>query len=198
MQSHTVINLDDATLGVSMQSVTLPYSLLHRAAANGDATTVEWLLTTGGVDINLRNHHALRIAGRELRRGHGETALHIAAAFGRQEVVRLLLLHNAPVNALDEHKDTPLHLASKNGHASAMVALLEGGAAWHMIDANNHIALQHACVKAGSPQATSVLLETMARESTPQVRTRLDRSAPPRGACTADRCCMCARRTWSG
>ena len=162
--SHTVLNQgNDATVGVSMQSTLLPYSFLHRAAANGDALAIEWLLTAGGMSVDAPNQYALRVWTQELKRGVGETALHVAAANGHAFAVATLLYLNATVDALDEHKSTPLHYASRAGHAHAVEALLDAGAKWQHINGQHHIALQLASVAAASPDATRLLLAAMTR-----------------------------------
>jgi ankyrin repeat protein len=47
------------------------------------------------------------------RRMDGSTPLHIASFFGRVEIVRLLIAHNADVNAVDDLGKTPLHDVSR-------------------------------------------------------------------------------------
>lgn len=43
----------------------------------------------------------------------GRTALHIAARFGKESVIKALLKRGADCNATDIHGDTPLHFAAK-------------------------------------------------------------------------------------
>jgi len=55
--------------------------------------------------------------------------IHHASFSGRAEAVGLLLRHNADVNAISPiTKWTPLHWASKRGHAGVAQILLEHGA----------------------------------------------------------------------
>lgn len=54
----------------------------------------------------------------------GRTSLHYAASKGFQNIVLLLINHNAKVNVLDNDKNTPLHLACSNGQESCIKAML--------------------------------------------------------------------------
>lgn len=64
----------------------------------------------------------------------GDTALHLAAAAGRTDLVRALLGALEQVPADGRHRPggaagyTPLHLAAAGGHAAAVVLLLSAGA----------------------------------------------------------------------
>ncbi len=57
----------------------------------------------------------------------GETALHLAAAKGRVEVTRLLLMNHADANATAGF-GTPLHFAAREGHPEVVTLLLMNGA----------------------------------------------------------------------
>lgn len=58
----------------------------------------------------------------------GRTPLSIAASYGHETIVRLLLEHGAHVNSRTHCGDTPLLLAVKDGHESVVRLLLEKGA----------------------------------------------------------------------
>ena len=62
---------------------------------------------------------------------YGETALHIAALFGRESIAKLLLKAGAAVDAKgpDPKRVTPLHIATRNGDQPMAKLLLENGAA---------------------------------------------------------------------
>ena len=56
------------------------------------------------------------------------TPLHSAAYFGHPEVAKLLLGHEAQVNARNKAGTRPLHLAALQGHLQMAKLLLEKGA----------------------------------------------------------------------
>ena len=58
----------------------------------------------------------------------GDTALHIAATYGRVPVIKTLIERKAKVNARNKVGATPLHLAAILGRAKTVKALLSHGA----------------------------------------------------------------------
>lgn len=54
----------------------------------------------------------------------GDTALHLCALHGDQQVIRRLLLANAATNARNERHWTPLHVAASRGHTGSVSQLL--------------------------------------------------------------------------
>lgn len=99
------------------------------AAATGDVPRLEWLFKRG--------------ARLELKNTKGGTALSHACNKGRVNAVRALRAKGAKgdcyweaaVDTVDQHGNTPLHIASKNGHLQVAEALLARGAA---IEAKNN------------------------------------------------------------
>jgi ankyrin repeat protein len=59
---------------------------------------------------------------------YANTPLIKAAAYGRIEVVKLLLEKGADVNKHNEGGETPLHYAARHGHVKVMEILLDHGA----------------------------------------------------------------------
>lgn len=74
-------------------------------------------------DAYLAHHLLLEAADAQ-----GRTPLHLAAAAGQAETIRLLCERGATVDAADERGATPLHLAAVFGRTDAVTALLAGGA----------------------------------------------------------------------
>ena len=58
----------------------------------------------------------------------GLTALHYAARLGYDEMIRYLLLQQAPLEARTAHGQTPLHEAARSGQLGAVQRLVEAGA----------------------------------------------------------------------
>jgi len=89
-------------------------TLLHAAAAGGQAAIVD-LLLTNGLDVRSKTQE-------------GYTALHYAAAGNHREVAELLLVKGADVNTEPGEVDTPLHWAIRGQHKDMIDWLLARGA----------------------------------------------------------------------
>ncbi|CAM9917243.1 unnamed protein product [Scytosiphon promiscuus] len=74
----------------------------------------------------------------------GRTAMHRAAARGRDKAIKLLVSKKAKVDGRDKCGFTPLHLAAMHDEADAMEALLEAGADANIKDALGYTAA-HFC-----------------------------------------------------
>jgi ankyrin repeat protein len=85
------------------------------AAEKGHLTTVQALLSVTGIDI-------------DAQKADGATALIVAAANGKDEVVKALINNGANVNAMDNNGSTPLMWALRLGHQTIAQALLDNGA----------------------------------------------------------------------
>ncbi len=95
-----------------------------KASAAGDLAEVDRLLAHG-VDPNTKDtFHYIPMPWS----GTGRTALHMAAANGRTEVVALLLARGGHIDAEDHDEYTPLHCALFNGQVEVATFLLERGA----------------------------------------------------------------------
>ncbi|MFP4026211.1 MAG: ankyrin repeat domain-containing protein [Candidatus Brocadiia bacterium] len=119
---------------------------LHKAAGHGHQQIVEFLLAKGA-DINARDKLGytplmFAIHGRKsevavwliekgarvnVKEKNGYTALHNAAFAGMPKVVMALVRHKAALNA-KAGRETPLHLAAREGHVDVARILLENGA----------------------------------------------------------------------
>lgn len=88
-----------------------------------------------------------------------EAPLHVAAALGHVEILRLLLQYGAAVNVqCGEDKLTPLHLAAEQGYPLCVQVLIDAGG---MVNATNrkkqtplHLAVLAQCI-----EATELLLQ---------------------------------------
>uniref|UniRef100_A0A6Q2ZIL4 Ankyrin repeat and sterile alpha motif domain-containing protein 1B n=1 Tax=Esox lucius TaxID=8010 RepID=A0A6Q2ZIL4_ESOLU len=123
---------------------------LHLAAWRGDVDIVRILIHHGPSHcrVNQQNHEretALHCAAQyghsevvsvllqeltdpTMRNSRNETPLDLAALYGRLQVVRMLV--SAHPNLMSCHRPqrhTPLHLAARNGHYSAVLTLLDAG-----------------------------------------------------------------------
>ena len=88
----------------------------------------------------------------------GWTPLHLAAWFGRSEVVRVLLDSKADVDATYDNGWTPLHLAARQGHSEVVRVLLDAGADDNATDDNGRTPL-HLAVEHNASETERVLLD---------------------------------------
>ncbi|OCT84861.1 CARD- and ANK-domain containing inflammasome adapter protein [Xenopus laevis] len=117
---------------------------LHRASENGHGEAVKVLLRAGAFIYSLddasltplhlaaENNHQnvlkilLQEEGRQYKNRHN--FIHMAATQGNSKLTQLLLKNRAPVDAVDEKKQTALHYAVSGGHLKTVKILLESGA----------------------------------------------------------------------
>ena len=86
---------------------------------------VSWV--GGHFDILLSERYRDKI-DLEAHNNDDATALHLAAAFGRERMVQKLLDAGVDFNGRGDSLRTPLHYASAKGHSSVIKILVEGGA----------------------------------------------------------------------
>ncbi len=90
-----------------------------------------------------------------------ETALHLAAWRGHAQTAAALLAAGAAVNAKDENRWTPLHLAADGGHEDVVRLLLDHKANPNAV--NNQVADKfsplHAAVLSGKREVVGLLLD---------------------------------------
>lgn len=108
----------------------------------------------------------------------GFTALHLAAFFGRADVVELLLENHADIHAVANNQTfaphaTPLHSAVARGDAHVVALLLNAGADANAKQHGGYTAL-HAAVTAGNEDVVKLLLRHGA-----DVRLRSDDGRTP-------------------
>jgi ankyrin repeat protein len=77
---------------------------------------------------------------------NGQTALHIAAEYGNDIFIDIILQKGGNPNLKDNNGQTPLHIAASNGYLSCLTLLLKGGADPSLKDNNGNIPLHLAII----------------------------------------------------
>jgi ankyrin repeat protein len=150
------------------------------AVRQGSVKVTQVLLSTPGVNLDARSRNgdtslmlaafkkdlavarALIEKGAEINRP-GWTALHYAATVGSLPIVRLLLDHDAYIDAESPNKTTPLMMAARGGHRDVIDYLISQGAD---LDAKNELGLTAVdFARAQAHPAIANFLETRMRES---------------------------------
>ena len=84
--------------------------------------------------------------------------LHLAASFGHQSVIEVLLEYGSEIDARTQHgQHTALHLAARHGHEPALQALLAAGADFEAINKEGFTAL-HLAAQYGHESMAQLLL----------------------------------------
>ena len=81
---------------------------------------------------------------RYIRNKFGQTALHVAAACGHEDVLAYLIKHDLGINVSDNNRKTPLHYAAQSGHQGCVTCLLDNGAQPNICDNNQETPLHYA------------------------------------------------------
>jgi len=109
---------------------------LHLAADGGHEPAVRELIFApggGGIDVNQRD-------------SANRTPLHYASERGHGNIVRLLIFSKGDLNPKRKpNGDTPLHMAAREGKNLAVSMLIENGADWRILNAEQRSALSLAC-----------------------------------------------------
>lgn len=114
--------LDNGQPHTSILNGLLP---LHAACSGGSEPVVRLLLSYGA-DVNATRVKATKGSGSGPGTGtgtEGSSPLHFACANGHLSIVRLLLENGARPTARDKDRQTPLTLASSQGHATCVSLL---------------------------------------------------------------------------
>uniref|UniRef100_A0A674J385 Inversin n=1 Tax=Terrapene triunguis TaxID=2587831 RepID=A0A674J385_9SAUR len=116
------------------------------AAGKGSDDVIRTMLNLKlDIDINMADKYA-------------GTALHAAALSGHVSTVKLLLEHNAQVDATDVMKHTPLFRACEMGHKEVIQTLIKGGARVDLVDQDGHSPLHWAAL-GGNADVCQILIE---------------------------------------
>ena len=98
-------------------------NFLYEAIENGDVDRVRLCLEK--LDVT-------DLSSKPIEDCEGRSLLHIAAAFGHKELVKMFLNMNAVVDERDNDDWTPLHEAAFHGYEEIVVLLLNAGAKIHI------------------------------------------------------------------
>lgn len=125
---------------------------LQEAAASGDLELVTVLLKRPECDPDdIRGDVAQ------------ETALHVAAQYGHQSMLSLLLSHGAAVGPVDLAGQTPLHSAASQGHEEVAAVLLRHGAQLTALDNDGNTAM-HLAARFGHIAVARLFLKGVGRK----------------------------------
>lgn len=124
-------------------------------------TPLHWACATGKarlVDMLLNRARPGPVADIEAVEFRNKTALHIAAAHGRDDIVALLLRFGADMEARSDGGWAPLHNACDRGSVQTVCTLLRGGANVNS-QLLNGVTPLHLAAQAGHRDAVECLLE---------------------------------------
>ncbi|KAJ8960761.1 hypothetical protein NQ318_020054 [Aromia moschata] len=127
-------------------------SVLHYAVNSGNVEMVEYLVTALGKDLSINQNDACCFS-----------PLHMAAANGDAEMVRLLLERGANVNAVGgRQRQSALHIAARAARLPIMRILVDAGADVNSVDIEERSVLTSA-VRQGDEEAVGYLVKLGAR-----------------------------------
>lgn len=116
---------------MNARSVDLGWTCLHFASKGSSLQCVKLALDN---DLNLN-----------VKDVNGQTSLHIAAKYGRADIVQLFIeKHGACPDMKDNKLRTPLHYAARNGHSEVVEILLKNKANFRILDQVGLGAIQYA------------------------------------------------------
>lgn len=90
----------------------------------------------------------------------GDVCLHVAANKGRDEIVEILISHNAEVNYQNKIGQTALHCAAGYGYLKVVRRLLAAGANTALQDLDGNTAIDLAKNYANCPEMVELLSST--------------------------------------
>ncbi|XP_039954708.1 tyrosine-protein kinase Shark isoform X1 [Bactrocera neohumeralis] len=124
-------------------------NLLHRATKENNATIVGELLKCGYRNVDAKNQD-------------GQTALHLAAIYSDQTILKLILGSDVNVNCMDAFGNMPLHYACRTKPGAFICNLIEANANVQGRNIKNGYVPLHDACKNGNIDAVKVLLQSNA------------------------------------
>ncbi|CAK8996616.1 Ankyrin-2 (ANK-2) (Ankyrin-B) (Brain ankyrin) (Non-erythroid ankyrin) [Durusdinium trenchii] len=141
---HSTCNLDHRVWGVGAQGSRSEWPLLVQAAQEGELSALQELLDARAEPVQATTER-------------GQSALHLAASFGREAVLEKLLAKGARLEQKDHGGGAALHSAAEGGHSRVIRQLLRARAQFQL-DASGRQPL-HLAATAGHVAAAQQLLE---------------------------------------
>ena len=139
---RTLIDAPDVNLNLRTETGHTP---LHAAANNGRAASAR-LLIDAGANINISDKYQ-------------QTALHLAAYFGYDDIVDALIKRpDVNLNVRNKDGNTPLHIAADNGRAASARLLIDAGADINISDHKQRTAL-HMAADLGDDDIVDALIK---------------------------------------
>ncbi len=109
-------------------------TLLHWSALKGHSDIAKFLVDRGA-NVNAKDilgrtpmHFAVMNNHKDIQDVYGRGPTYTTAESNDEEIVQLFLMKGASVNEADENGETPLHLASWDGHLGILQHLINNGA----------------------------------------------------------------------
>ncbi|XP_066603271.1 tyrosine-protein kinase Shark [Prorops nasuta] len=124
-------------------------NLLHRATIQGNYTVVSELLKCGYRSLEAKNQL-------------GQTAVHLAAKNGADEILEKLIQSKANVNCRDTAGYTPLHYACQSNLPNTVIVLISGGANMQVRHTETGMVPLHEAASRGHKNVIQVLLSANA------------------------------------
>ena len=139
-----------ANLGKAIEAIRVPGEVTNAAKRGDDAAVVAWLAGGARCHVDMVVEYA------------GYTLLLVAAAFGHERLVDVLLRRGANINYLTD-EGTALILATQNHHPAVVRLLLRAGADPSLRDCDDlFTAMQHAECEGGDEACAKALREHLA------------------------------------